>query len=367
MANLFFSSLLRTAVPRALRRSPTISTTTPAALIHTSTSTNADVSPLIGTGPPPEPPAPSPEQVSAQSRVARRRRQAEMLREARSFRTGSGQVKTVKKRFWRHTSVKEVDGSLQMFLDSRPLRHPTTKEIICLPSTKHALATALAIEWDQLSSAQDTTKAHLLPLTSLTCRALDIAADDAGRAPTLRAAALRLLMRYLDTDSLLCWSPEPPPELREPGMTLREAQSAAAEPLTAWMAEHVWPGARFEPVLDGDSIIPRQQDAATRALVSEWAAGLSPWDFAGLERAVISGKSFLVAARLLSEWSVNAGVTLAGEAQTFTADEAARVANIEVDWQTARWGEVEDTHDVEKQDIRRHYGSVVLLVSGTKE
>jgi len=30
------------------------------------------------------------------------------------------------------------------------------------------------------------------------------------------------------------------------------------------------------------------------------------------------------------------------------------------------WGEVEDTHDVEKEDVKRQYGSVVLLVSGEK-
>jgi ATP synthase F1 complex assembly factor 2 len=28
------------------------------------------------------------------------------------------------------------------------------------------------------------------------------------------------------------------------------------------------------------------------------------------------------------------------------------------------WGEVEDTHDVEKEDLRRQLGGVVLLVGG---
>jgi ATP synthase F1 complex assembly factor 2 len=39
--------------------------------------------------------------------------------------------------------------------------------------------------------------------------------------------------------------------------------------------------------------------------------------------------------------------------------------NLEVDWQTRNWGEVEDTHDVEKEELRRQLASVVLLVSGT--
>ncbi|KAL1894616.1 ATP synthase mitochondrial F1 complex assembly factor 2 [Ceratocystis pirilliformis] len=366
MSALFVPSLARSALSRTLGR-PRTAASSATALLHTTSTPSANVSPLIGTGPPPEPPVPSPEAVSAQSRVARRRRQAEMMRAARTFRDGSDKIKTVRKRFWEHTSVKEVDGLLQVFLDARPLRHPTTKEIVCLPRTKHALATALAIEWDQLSSAQDTTKSHLLPLTSLVCRALDIAADDACATPTIRPTALPLLLRYLDTDSVLCWAPEPEAALREPGASLREIQREAAKPLVSWLSQRVWPGARIEPVLDSDSIVPRRQDTATRALVQQWAQGLDAWDFAGLERAIISGKSFLVAARLVSEWSSSAGVLPDGEVQSFTADEAARVANIEVDWQTQRWGEVEDTHDVEKQDIRRHYGSVVLLVSGSKE
>ncbi|KKA30888.1 hypothetical protein TD95_004544 [Thielaviopsis punctulata] len=345
-----------------LRPSPSSGLLRPAvAGIHSATATAANVSPLVGTGPPPDPPMPSAAEVSAMSRVARRRRQAEMLREAKSIRNGKGEVKTVKRRFWTDVSVREVDGSLQVFLDARPLRHPTTKEILRLPRSKHALATALAIEWDSLTSAQDASKAHLLPLTSLVCRAVDIAADAASIRPGLE----RLLLRYLDTDSVLCWAPEPPAHMREAGPSLRDAQRAAADALTAWLAARLWPGAVIEPVLDEASIIPRPQPAHTRHAVETWVAALDAWDLAGLERAVISGKSFLVAARLLAEWSESAGVVAPHE-RAWGADEAALAANMEVDWQTGRWGEVEDTHDVEKQDIRRHYGSVILLVSGSK-
>ena len=54
-----------------------------------------------------------------------------------------------------------------------------------------------------------------------------------------------------------------------------------------------------------------------------------------------------------------------GAERRFGAEEAARATSLEVDWQTGRWGEVEDTHDVEKEDVRRQFGAVVLLVSGT--
>jgi ATP synthase F1 complex assembly factor 2 len=48
----------------------------------------------------------------------------------------------------------------------------------------------------------------------------------------------------------------------------------------------------------------------------------------------------------------------------FGIEEATRAANLETDFQTQMWGEVEDTHDVNKEDLRRQLGSVILLVSG---
>jgi ATP synthase F1 complex assembly factor 2 len=54
----------------------------------------------------------------------------------------------------------------------------------------------------------------------------------------------------------------------------------------------------------------------------------------------------------------------AGDAGRFGIEEAAEASSLEVRWQTGQWGEVEDTHDVEKEDLRRQLGSAILLVSG---
>ena len=105
-------------------------------------------------------------------------------------------------------------------------------------------------------------------------------------------------------------------------------------------------------------------------------AGLPAWELVGLERAALAGKSLCVAARLVGEWSevLNAG---RGEKREegkwkegsgggrFGVEEACEACSLEVRWQTGRWGEVEDTHDVEREDLRRQFGSVVLAVSGT--
>jgi len=321
-----------------------------------------------------------------------------MLKQAREIRaaasTRNTQIKqglapgekdktSLKGRFWKHVVVKEVDGALEVHLDSRALRHPTTKKIVRLPLTKRTLATALAIEWDQLTSAQDATRQHLIPLTSLVCRALDIADDDAAHAGAdkstapIRAAITEVLIRYLDTDSLLCWAPSVDPNdpanpastFNDAGQSLRDVEEASAMPIVSYLTTRVWPGVTIAPVLDERAILPRQQEPGTREVIMGWMLGLSSWELAGLERATLGGKSLLAAARLVVEWSEgDAGIVAADAAEEagprFGVEEAARAVSVEVDWQTRRWGEVEDTHDVEKEDVRRQFGSVVLLVSG---
>jgi len=79
--------------------------------LHTSPPKPATVAPIIASGPPPTAPIPSAEHVD--SRVARRRKQAELLKKGQDLRavsagTGGGSAKT--KRFWKDVHVKHTDG-----------------------------------------------------------------------------------------------------------------------------------------------------------------------------------------------------------------------------------------------------------------
>ncbi|PNY26053.1 Protein atp12, mitochondrial [Tolypocladium capitatum] len=337
--------------------------------IHSTVAKAASVAPVVGTGPPPAPPAPT-ERVN--ERVERRKRQAELLKTAKVIRNArDGKSTTLKRRFWKDVSIQEVDGALQVHLDSRPLRHPQTKEIIRLPVSKRNLAAALALEWDVLTSAQQGTKQHLTPLTSLVCRALDIAEDDASDSSgtgKIRKEIASSLMRYMDTDTLLCWAPPAGQfDLRnDSGESLRDVQKQVAEEIVSFLTTHVWPGITIEPVLDGHEIFPRTQAEGVREVVQGWVEGLDAWEIAGLERAVLAGKSLVVAARFVTEWSEGrCGKRELTAEDKFGVEKAARAVSLEVDWQATQWGEVEDTHDVNKEDVRRQLGSVVLLVSGT--
>lgn len=262
-------------------------------------------------------------------------------------------------------------GALQVFLDARPLRHPVTKTIIRVPLSKPDLASALALEWDLLTSAQDATRQHLIPLTSLICRALDIVdADKAAGAkiPEVRNTIAVTLLRYFDTDSLLCWAP-PAGEhdiRNDAGESLREVQKRTAEEIASFLATHVWPGITIKPVLDGDTIMPQAQDPGVREIIQGWITGLDAFEIAGLERAVLAGKSLVAAARFVVEWSEGSvGRGQLNKGKTFGVEEASVAVSLEVDWQTGHWGEVEDTHDVNREDVRRQLGSVALLVSGS--
>lgn len=146
--------------------------------------------------------------------------------------------------------------------------------------------------------------------------------------------------------------------------TLRELQMRVAQDIIGFLTTEVWPGIEIKPILNADSIMPVSQPQATKDVIQGWISGLPAYELAALERGVIAAKSLLVAVRLVVEWSENFRHLQRPGRKRFGIEEAAHAASLEVTWQTDRWGEVEDTHDVDKEDLKRQLGSVVLLVSG---
>ena len=280
----------------------------------------------------------------------------------------------------------QIEGSHIVNLDSRIVRNPTSKTPIEIPSSKPHLATVLAIEWDLLVTAQQATRSHLIPITSMTSRAQSLALEDNERrhAPNsargMRYDIINTLLRYLDTDTLLCWAPPSASSNSQEGRqqeSLRDMQTRVAKPILSHLTQTVWPGVELNPSLDDGTILPKSQPAATRAVIKGWMAGLPAWEMVGLERAVLAGKSLCVGSRLVCEWSESLKIAIDpsvsgvpgsgghGRRERFGIEQAAEACSLEVRWQTSRWGEVEDTHDVEKEDLRRQFGSVILVVSGT--
>ena len=333
-------------------------------------------------GPPPKPPSADPTFVD--DRVARKRKQAELLKEGQKLKTNPAKPATnLQKRFWKNVSVQQTENGYQVLLDSRPVRN-ATKDVLYVPSSKPQLAAAIAHEWDSLVSAQQALKQHYIPITALTSRAQDIEIADRNNDPSVRDALVKMVMGYLRTDTLLCWSPEKnmydgdtennasldaaaeydeqAPGSRPRADTLRSRQQRVAQPIMNYLITHIWPGVELKPALESSSILPTSQPEMTEHVVQGWVSGLPAYDLAGLERAVLASKSLCVATRLLTQWSPQFNVDTQDE--PFNIEDAAEACSLEVSWQTQMWGEVEDTHDVDREDLRRQLGSVIVLVNG---
>nr|POF23949.1 protein atp12, mitochondrial [Quercus suber] len=320
-------------------------------------------------GPPPG--APQAAVDYPQDRLVRKRQRAELLIESQKAKVNPAKpASALQKRFWKNVVVKDTEAGLQILLDNRPVR-TAGKQILTLPHSKRALATSIAVEWDSLITAQQALKHHYIPITSLVSRAVDLETADRNKDTTLRNALVQMLMRYLSTDTLLCWAPET--NIHEPAhqgqKNLRERQRSVAEPIIAFLKTHVFPGnVDIMPIL-GESIMPTPQPEVTRDVIRQWITSLPPYELAALERGVLATKSLLVASRLLVAWSKefrhlqNFGTNGTGGVlrEAFGIDQATEAATLEVVHQIEQWGEVEDTHDVEREDLRRQLGSVVLL------
>ena len=268
--------------------------------------------------------------------------------------------------------LNNIDG-YRIYLDKRIVRI-AGKKVLVIPKSKLQLAFAIALEWDLLTSAAQALKQHYIPLTSLISRALDISDSDESREQTIRNDLVKVAMRYLATDSLLCWDPSASlprsykvDQSEENNEGLRNIQERLALPILRFLAAKVWPGIELRPVLEPDSILPVSQSKETYQVIRQWLMQLPPFELAGLERAFLASKSLLIATRLVVQWSemFRALQNLDSNGDGFDIEQALTASNSESKWQTERWGEVEDAHDVNNEDLRRQLGSVVMLVSGS--
>jgi len=241
--------------------------------------------------------------------------------------TATNRAEITLKRFWKTVDIEEKPDGLAVTLDRRMLKTPNGKPLI-VPQEKRLAATLIAHEWD----IQDKViKPHALPLTSIASRAID-ALREKQLAEDVHAA----LLKYLDTDTI-CFHQDSP-EL------LVDLQKEHWDPLLAWAEETYGVNIRVSKSLFGSD-----QTVETKARFAEVMKSLDEWQLAAMERSTYTTKSFLIALAL-----VNGRID---------AEQAAQAASVEVNSQIERWGEVEDSHDVDYQDVRRQLGSAVCLIS----
>lgn len=246
--------------------------------------------------------------------------------------------KTLEK-FWEKVGVSEHQGKEPgkvVTLDGRPIKTPLGLPLVIPPKRHSVLPQLIAQEWGILSSLK--LKPYSLPLTSLAARAVDLEYSPEG--PAERARATELLLPYIDTDTMLIFSPS-----TDSDGELRPAQEERYRPLIA-AAEQFW-GVKLNSLDSDVQLFGNYQTPEAKAKVKEWVESLDSWKFVAFERATTAAKSIIGAMNLVT--------------QKLTPDEVAELVSLEVKFQTERWGEVEDTHDVEHADIRRLLGAAYII------
>ncbi|KAI0320180.1 ATP12-domain-containing protein [Amylostereum chailletii] len=243
--------------------------------------------------------------------------------------TATNRAEATLKRFWKTVAVEKygADGRYAVTLDRRPLKTPSGNKVL-LPDNKRLVATLIASEWD---NQEVLLKPHALPMTSITARAIDAMDDEATRAEVRDA-----LLKYFDTDTICFYSERPE--------HLTQLQKDHWDPLIDWARSH------FDiEVYTTNTIMFSPQPDATKEVLDKVMQGFDRWQMAAMERATYTTKSFLIALALVFK--------------QVTAEQAALASQVEVSSQIKTWGEVEDSHDVDHHDVRRHLGSAACILS----
>ncbi|KAG2158416.1 uncharacterized protein EDB93DRAFT_1077117 [Suillus bovinus] len=231
------------------------------------------------------------------------------------------------KRFWQTVGISKRDDGLTVTLDMRALKTPSGNTLL-LPRNKRLVATLIANEWE---NQETLLKPHALPVTSIASRAIDAFHDEKTCAEVRES-----LLHYLDTDTICFHHDDPPP--------LVELQHKHWDPLIEWATS------TFNiDIQVFTSILFHSQSAETRTKLDAVLSEMDPWELAAMERVTYATKSFLIALALVK--------------RHITVEEAAVAAQVEVSSQIQRWGEVEDSHDVDFHDIRRQLGSAACLLT----
>ncbi|KAF9466350.1 hypothetical protein BDZ94DRAFT_1158437 [Collybia nuda] len=231
------------------------------------------------------------------------------------------------RRFWDVVGIETRGDVLAVTLDNRALKTPSGNTLL-LPHNKTLLASLIAAEWDH----QDTLlKPHALPFTSIASRAVDTLDKKESRTEVKKA-----LLSYLDTDTI-CFYQDYPPQLER-------LQSEHWDPLLDWARK------AFDVEINKfESILFNSQPDATKEKLGKVLDEFDQWEMAAMERATYTTKSFIIALALVKKH--------------LTVEQASLAAQVEVASQIERWGEVEDTHDVDYHDVRRQLGSAACIMS----
>jgi chaperone required for assembly of F1-ATPase len=230
------------------------------------------------------------------------------------------------KRFYKDTAVDLGDGGHRILLDGKPMRTPA-KAVLTVPT--HALAEAIAAEWQKIPDKAEINVSHL-PLTRLAATAID-------RVSSQRERVIEDTAKYAGSDMLCYRAPAP--------SSLVERQRETWQPLLDWAAERY--GVTLV-VAEGTTFVAQPADALARL------------------RDVVATHGDLALSALynLTHISGSLVIALAVAEGHLPADKAFAAAQLDELYQIERWGEDPTAtlrHDNIRHDIEAGARFLALL------
>ncbi|KAI5959563.1 ATP12 [Candida pseudojiufengensis] len=289
------------------------------------------------------------------------------------------------KRFWDKGNVfyNEATNRYEVQLDGKTLRTPLGLPLT-LPNTKKQLAYLISHEWTNLPSV--SVKSSALPLTELAARAIDLESahkinetENEKVKELIAIDDLKLgLLNYLDTDTCLIFA-----GVKDCDGLLRQKQDELYIPLIKEYDEFFTKYGKFKGLLKNDESIKlnfldcekdglrgNKQSLKTKEVVMNWLNEISIFELIALEKTVLTTKSFLCGISILRSnvtdpkrmkdvFQINKDTQ--DKFWYKSVEEIIELGNLETIIQTSRWGEVEDTHDVEQREWLRSLAGAALV------
>ena len=196
-----------------------------------------------------------------------------------------------------------------------------------IPRSQPTLAALTAAEWE---SQDKVLKSFSLPLTSIVVRATDSFPDQ-----EIRQGVIDNLLKYVHTDTV-CYLQSYPD-------SLVKLQDTYWTPLIDWLRDaHKIEMRQTEGILH-----VRQTDDTIQKLRSV-IEKYSDIKLAAFEKAVMRSKSFIIGFALIE--------------RAVSVEFATHASLVEVNHQIQRWGEVEDSHDTDREDLKRQLGAATCAL-----
>lgn len=230
------------------------------------------------------------------------------------------------KRFYEDVQLIQQDKENCITLDGKKIRTPS-RQMLRLPTV--SLAQAVADEWrDQIGEIRPAE----MPLTQLANTAID-------RTRPYRVGVIEQVAAYAQTD-LLCYRVARPPDLAK-------QQAAGWQPLLDWGEAEF--AANLAVTTD---LAPLEQSEQSLLALYTAVAQLDDFSLTGLHAAAAASGSVIIGLALLH--------------RRLGADEAFALAQLDEQYQSARWGEDPDA-TAQRDTVRRAMTSASSFMALSQE